>query len=152
MRTLLAALLLLPLAALGFASQHAPAGTFTESFLILPEEVADAAKTGRRVVVFFEQENCNPCARMARTTLADPAVVKRLRERFVLVAVDLNGARETVWMDGVARPEKALGSRLGVRGTPTLLFLDERGSIVQQFSGYRDPQAFLAVLEAAAPR
>ncbi len=152
MRTFLIAWLLFPLLAFAGVTEHAPKGTFADSFLILPEEVRDAAKAGRRVIVFFEQEGCPACLRMARTTFADGAVTQRLRRRYVLIAVDLNGARETIWADGVARPEKALAKQLGVNATPTVMILDEQGRVAQQFVGYRDPQSFAAILDAAAPR
>ncbi|TAK50516.1 MAG: thioredoxin family protein [Betaproteobacteria bacterium] len=152
MRTIVIALLLVPLLGFAGASEHAPKGTFADTFLILPEEVRDAAKAGRRVIVFFEQEGCPACLRMARTTFVDGAVTQRLRRQFVLIAVDLNGARETVWLDGVARPEKALARQLGVNATPTVLILDEQGRIAQQFVGYRDPKSFAAMLDAAASK
>ena len=152
MRTLLIGWLLCPLLALAGVTEHAPKGTFSDSFLIFPEEVRDAAKAGRRVVAFFEQEGCPACLKMARTTFSDGAVAERLRQRFTLVAVDIFGARETVWADGVARPEKDLAKQLGITGTPTVIILDEQGRPVQRFIGYRDARAFLAILDAAAPR
>jgi len=152
MRTFLTAWLLFPFLAFAGVTEHAPKGTFADSFLIVPEEVRDAAKAGRRVIVFFEQEGCPACLRMARTTFADDAVTQRLRRQFVLIAVDLNGARETIWVDGVARPEKALAKQLGVNATPTVMIFDEQGRAVQQFVGYRDPKSFAAILDAAAPR
>lgn len=151
-RTILLALLLGPWLAFAGVTEHAPKGTFTESFLIVSEDVRDAAKAGRRVIVFFEQEGCPACLKMARTTFVDDAVKERLRGRFVLIAADINGARETVWMDGVARPEKALAAQLGIRGTPTVLILDEQGRAVQQFVGYRDAKSFAAILDTAAPK
>jgi len=152
MRTALIALLLFPLLTFAGATEHAPKGTFSDSFLIVPEDLRDAAKAGRRVVVFFEQDGCPACLKMARTTLADRAVVERLRSRFVLLAVNIFGARETVWVDGIARSEKNLARHLGVTGTPTVVILDEQGRRAQQFVGYRDSRAFLAILDAAAPR
>jgi len=152
MRNALIALLLLPVLALAGASEHAPKGTFADSFLVIPEEVGDAARTGRRVILFFEQENCPACLRMARTTFVDPAVTERLRKRYVLIAIDLFGSRDTVWTDGSGGTEKALAAKLGIRATPTVMILDERGKTVEQFVGYRDPRAFLAILEVAAPR
>jgi thioredoxin-related protein len=152
MRTILAAFLLAPLLAWALPSDSAPQGTFADSFLIFPEEVRDAAKAHRRVVVFLEQEGCPACLKMARTTLVEPAVVERLRRNFVLIALDIFGARETTWVDGVSRPEKALAERLDVRGTPTVVILDEQGRVTERFLGYRDPHAFVAILDAAAPK
>lgn len=152
MRATLIALLLVPLLAIAGASEHAPKGTFADSFLILPEEVRDAARSGRRVIVFFEQEGCPACLKMARTTFVDGVVTERLRRQYVLVAIDIFGARETTWIDGTARSEKALAAQLGIRGTPTVMFLDEQGKAIRQFVGYRDPKSFAAILEAVAPK
>ena len=152
MRSVLAAFLLWPLLAFAGASEYAPKGTFADSFLIIPEEVRDAAKAGRRVILFFEQEDCPACLKMARTTFVDSAVTERLRSRFVLIAVDLFGARDTVWTDGVGQSEKTFAAKLGIRATPTVMILDEHGKIVQQFVGYRDAKAFAAILHAAAPK
>jgi len=152
MRNALAALLLLPIVALAGASEYAPKGTFADSFLVVPEVVGDAAKSGRRVILFFEQEGCPACLRMARTTFVDAAVTERLKSRFVLIAVDLFGSRDIVWTDGTSGTEKVLAAKLGIRATPTVMILDERGKAVQQFVGYRDPHAFLSILEAATPR
>lgn len=152
MRTVLIALLLVPLLAFAGVTEFAPKGTFSDSFLIVPEDVRDAAKAGRRMVVFFEQDGCPACLKMARTTFADDAVAQRLRQRFVLVAVDIFGARETVWVDGVARSEKDLARHLGVTGTPTVFVLDEQGRSARRFVGYRDARAFRAILDATAPQ
>jgi len=152
MRSGLIALLLVPLLTFAGLTEHAPKGTFSDSFLILPEDVRDAAKAGRRVVLFFEQEGCPACLKMARTTFANGTVAERLRQRFVLVTVDIFGARETVWLDGVARSEKDLARHLGITGTPTVVILDEQGRSARQFVGYRDARAFLAILDAATPK
>jgi len=150
MRAFLTAWLLFPLLALAGVTEHAPKGTFTDSFLILSEDVRDAAKAGRRVIVFFEQDGCPACLKMARTTFSDASVTERLKQRFVLVAVDIFGSRETVWVDGVTRPEKGLAAQLDIRATPTVMILDEQGKVAQQFVGYRDPKSFAAILDAAA--
>jgi len=152
MRAVLLSLLCVPLLALATASDHAPKGIFAESFLDIPEDVRDAAKSRRRLIVFFEQDGCPSCIRMGRVTFADATVAERLKRGFVLLAVNVFGARDTVWTDGVSRSEKALGAHVGVRGTPTVVILDEKGQVAQRFVGYRDPAAFLEILDTAAPK
>ncbi len=126
MRAFLIAWLLFPLLAFAGVTEHAPKGTFSES--------------------------CPACLKMARTTFADGAVAERLRQRFVLLVVDIFGGREMVWLDGVARSEKDLAKHLGITGTPTVMILDEQGRSARQFIGYRDARAFQAILDAAAPK
>jgi thioredoxin-related protein len=62
--------------------------------------------------------------------------------------------REDVTDEQVARrmSEKDLTRRLGLRATPTLLFLDESGALAERASGYLEPRAFVALLERASPR
>jgi thioredoxin-related protein len=149
---ILAFLLLMPLMSLGGVAELAPKGTFQDSFLVFPEDVRDAARDKRRVIVFFEQEGCPACLRMAKETFADAAVAARLRKEFVLIALDTFGARDTTWVDGRSRPEKDLARHLGIRGTPTVMILDERGQTAQSFVGFRDARAFGAILDTSGPR
>ncbi len=146
------ALLVVPIVSLAGVTEHAPAGTFQETFLVLPEDVADAARAKKRVIVFFEQEGCPACLRMARETFADEGIAARLRRDFVLLALDTFGARETTWLDGRSRPEKELARHLGIRGTPTVMILDERGQTAHRFVGFRDARAFGAILDSSGPR
>ncbi|HLE67695.1 MAG TPA: thioredoxin fold domain-containing protein [Burkholderiales bacterium] len=152
MRLAWLAFLCVPLIALAGVTEHAPKGTFSDTFLIVPEDVRDAARANKRVIVFFEQEGCPACLKMARTTFADRSVSDVLRRRFVMVALDIHGARETTWLDGKPRPEKDLARYLGIQATPTVLVLDEHGKVVERFVGYRNPRAFGAILQAASPR
>jgi thioredoxin-related protein len=63
------------------------------------------------------------------------------------------GDREVTWTDGKAMSEKRLTAALQVHATPTLVFFDEDGRIVQRASGFIAPREFEALLErASGPR
>lgn len=124
-------------------------GVFQDSFLIFPEEVHDAAREGKRVIVFIEQQGCPYCRRMAQVTFADPGIAETLKTKFDMIALDMYGALNTVWVDGKARTEKELARHLQVRGTPTIVFLDEKGEVIERVVGYRSPSQFRAILERA---
>lgn len=150
MRVLLA--LALCLAALGARGQQ-PVEVpewFPESFLEFPQDAQEAARERKRLMLYFWQPGCTYCKRMKETTLAEPAIVERLRRQFVPVALNLFGAREAEWMDGRRMSEKALAGTLGIRGTPTLIFLDEKGAEVLRLVGYVPPERFAQALQAAA--
>jgi thioredoxin-related protein len=123
---------------------------FAQSLLVLPEEIADAAKENKRVVLYFEQEGCPYCKRMVDVTFRDPKVSGRMQERFVPIALDIWGDREVTTPDGKAMSEKRLASQLKVQFTPTLVFLDEKGGVAARVNGYYPPERFLAALDAAA--
>lgn len=141
-----AALLAAPEASVGVRN-YDTCGVFQDSFLMFPEEVCDAARAGKREIAFIEQVGCPYCRRMMQVTFADRRIVETLKTRFYMVALDMYGVLNTVWVDGKARSEKALARHAQVRGTPTMLFLDEMGEVVERVVGYRSPSEFQAILE-----
>ena len=125
---------------------------FAESFLEFPQDVKEAARDGKRLMLYFWQDGCPSCRRMKETTFADRASVEETRRHFVPVALNVYGEREAQWTDGRTMREKELARELGVRGTPTLLFLDERGAVVVRRVGYLPPERFGATLAEAKRR
>jgi len=144
--------------ALSFASLAAQAQAgevpdwFAESFLEFPQDVKEAARDGRRLMLYFWQDGCPACRRMKQTTFADRAIVDATRAHFVPVALNVFGEREVQWIDGRTLREKELAHGLGVRGTPTMLFLDERGAVILQKVGYLPPERFAGALAEARRR
>ena len=125
---------------------------FAASFLDFRDEVADAAREGKRVMVYVGQDGCPYCTRLMTANFSQPDIVATTRAKFVAIALDLWGDRETTWTDGRVEPEKALARRLDVMFTPTLLFLDESGKVVVRLDGYWPPQRFRAVLDYVAAK
>ena len=120
---------------------------FAETMLDARDEVADAAKQGKRLMVYFWLEGCPYCERMTRETFRDPAVLERLKRGFVPVGVNVRGDRDIGWTDGSTLTEKQLTAALKVRATPTLLFLDAGGAVALRLTGYMDAAEFLRALE-----
>lgn len=140
------------LAALPARANEIPAW-FTETFLDAREDAAEAAKQGRRVVYYFWLEGCPYCEKMERGTFRDPGVVERMKRELVAVAINVRGDREVTWTDGTKLTEKTLTSRLKIRGTPTLVFLDEQAGVALRTTGYLGPEEFSRALDRArAPR
>ena len=147
MRTLV--LLALFLVSLTGKTQELPAW-FAQSLLVLPEEVADAAKENKRVVLYFEQDGCPYCKRMVEVNFREPKIAGRMQERFVPIAINIWGDREVTTPDGKAMSEKQLAAHFKVQFTPTMIFFDEKGGIALRINGYYPPERFLAALDAAA--
>jgi thioredoxin-related protein len=142
------AILLLAFSGSVFA-QELP-GWFAQSLLVLPEEIADAAKENKRVVLYFEQDGCPYCKRMVEVNFRDPRIAGRMQERFVPIALNIWGDREVTAPDGKAMSEKQLAAQLKIQFTPTLIFFDEKGGVALRVNGYYPPERFLAALDAAA--
>ena len=125
---------------------------FASTFLDFREDVGDAARDGRRLLVYFGQDGCPYCKQLMTTNFSQRAIVEKTRKNFVTVALNLWGDREVTWLDGRVMSEKELARLLNVQFTPTLLFFDEKGAVVVRLNGYYPPQRFEAVLDYVAGR
>ncbi len=96
---------------------------FLNSFLVLKDDLADAAGQGKRLAILWDQRGCPYCQEMHRVNFADPAVNDFIRERFAVVQLDLFGSREVVDFDGQAMTEKELARKYAIAFTPTIQFL-----------------------------
>ena len=141
--------LLLALLLAGAISAHAREVPewFAETVLDARDEAADAAKQGKRLMLYFWLEGCPYCQRMTSVTFRDPAVIERLKRSFVPVGVNVRGDRDLGWTDGAMLTEKQLTAKLEVRGTPTIVFLDANGKIVLRRVGYVAPAEFARLLD-----
>lgn len=125
---------------------------FSETFLDVGEDIRDAARDGRRLMLYFGQDGCPYCRKLMLTNFSQRAIVEKTRRHFVAVALNIWGAREVTWLDGRVLPEKDFARLLDVQFTPTLLFFDEQGAVVARLNGYYPPHLFEAVLDYAAGR
>ena len=127
-------------------------GWFKETFLDIREDAREAAAEGKRLLLYFGQDGCPYCRRLMQVNFGQKQIVDRTRRSFNAVAINIWGDRELTWTDGKRRDEKEFAAFLKVQFTPTLLFLDERGSIVLRLNGYYPPHRFQAALDFAAGR
>ncbi len=123
---------------------------FQETFLDFREDVREATKQGKRLMIYFGQDGCPYCRQLMRVNFSQKDIVDRTRGSFVAVAVNVWGDRETRWTDGKTQSEKALAARLGIQFTPTLLFLNEKGSVALRVNGYYPPHQLRAALDYVA--
>jgi len=123
---------------------------FSETFLDFPEDVRDAAREKKRVLLYFGQDGCPYCKELMQTNFTQRAIVDKTRRHFVAIALNVWGDRDTTWIDGRRMTEKELARALRVQFTPTVLFLDEKGTVVARLNGYYPPQRFSAALDYAA--
>lgn len=157
LRAWLAAALLVMVAGTARAQEPSPHAIdipawFALSFLDLREDVRDAARDGKRVMVYFGQDGCPYCKLLMVNNFSQKSIVDRMQRDFVAVAVNMWGDREVTALDGRSMTEKDFARAMNVQFTPTLLFLDEAGKVVARLNGYYPPQRFEAVLEYVAGR
>jgi len=123
---------------------------FTNSFLDIREDVAEAAAKGKRVLLYFYQDGCPYCAKLLDTNFALQDIEARTRRHFEVIAINMWGDREVTGFDGGMTTEKAFARALHIMFTPTLLFLNERGAVVLRINGYYPPHKFSTALDYAA--
>jgi len=132
-------------------AQDAP-DWFAQSLLHLPEDVAEAAREGKRVMLYFGQPGCPYCRQLMEVNFRQRPIVERMQKEFVALELSIFGDREVTWTDGRSTTEKKLAAELKVQFTPTLIFLDEKGAIAHRVNGYYPPPRFLAALDQARGR
>ncbi|MBK9018909.1 MAG: thioredoxin fold domain-containing protein [Sulfuritalea sp.] len=126
--------------------------TFVETLLEMPDDAAQAAKSGKRLLLYFGQQGCPYCKELMQTSFTQKAIVDKVNKHFVAIAFNLFGDREVTWFDGKVRSEKEFAKFLKVQFTPTVLLLDEKGTIIARINGYYPPHRFSAALDYSAQR
>jgi thioredoxin-related protein len=148
---------------IGFGPGPAPAQTpsphaieipawFSQSFLDMQDDAAEATRSGKRLLLYFGQDGCPYCKELMQTNFTQREIVDKTRRHFVPIALNIWGDREVTWVDGRRMGEKELAKLLKVQFTPTLLFLQTDGSVALRLNGYQPPGRFEAVLDYVIER
>jgi thioredoxin-related protein len=94
--------------------------------------LAQAAASGRKVILAFDMRGCPPCTAMNRSVLTSPEVKSALRG-YVPVGVDIDRAPE-------------LAARFEVYATPTYAIIDVQGRLLARREGYQPVESFVSFL------
>lgn len=125
---------------------------FQPSFLDFRRDVAEARQRGRHVMIFLHLDDCPYCARLLKENFVSGDNHDFMREHFDVIAVNVRGSLDVQWIDGVTYTEKGLAEHLKIRGTPTIIFLDQDAKMVLRIRGYREPRALRAALNYVQSR
>ncbi|HUP94940.1 MAG TPA: thioredoxin fold domain-containing protein [Burkholderiales bacterium] len=127
-------------------------GWFKSSFLDFRDDIAEAAKERKRMMIYFGQDGCPYCRELMRVNFSQKDIVEKTRRNLDAVAVNIWGDREVTWLDRKRYSEKSFAALLKIQFTPTVLFLDEKGNVVLRLNGYQPPHKFALALDYAAGR
>lgn len=125
---------------------------FKDSFLNLKEDLADAGKAGRILMVLYEQDGCPYCAQMHQIHLADPSIIARIKNGFDVVQLDIWGGRELTGFAGEKLTEKQLARKLRVQFSPTVVFYDAEGKEIHRMAGLHKLPLFKTELDFLSSR
>lgn len=123
---------------------------FKDSFLNLKDDLDEANKRNRILVLFFEQEGCPYCKQTHQVIFGDKRIVDAIKAKFDFVQLDIWGQREVTDFSGQATNEKDLSRKLGVQFTPMINFIGPDGKEIYRIAGYYPPQLFKAALDYVA--
>lgn len=125
---------------------------FKDSFFDLREDINDAAKQGKRVMIFFHQEGCPYCNLMVERNLSQANIQQLMREQLDVIEFNMWGDKEVTGLDGSTITEKEFAESLKVQFTPTLLAFNESGKIILRLNGYIPPASFKTALNFITQR
>lgn len=128
---------------------------FTDSFLELPDDLAEAKAEGKDLLILIEQKGCPYCRELHEVNFAREQIVKHLTDHYIVIQLDLFGAREVLDFDGEALEERDLTVKWGVNFTPTVVIFPSdapdtssaRAAEAFRMPGYFKPFHFLNSLE-----
>lgn len=125
---------------------------FKNSFLDLRADAAEAARGGKRLLVYFGQDGCPYCAELFNNNFSQSHIAAYTRKHFDAININMWGDREATDFDDQVLTEKQLAAKHKVWFTPTILFFDENGKQVLRVNGYYPPHQFLAALKYVAEK
>lgn len=123
---------------------------FKDSFLDFREDAADAAESGKHMLVFAHLKGCPYCDKMLRDNFVDlekdGGNRALIQKNFDSIHLNIKGSRDVAFDEDTDVTEIELAQALQIKYTPTLLFMDANNKVVTRINGYRSPREFKQVL------
>lgn len=94
---------------------------FSDTFLDMAEDLADATAQGKDLMIIIEQFGCPYCREMHEVNFEREDIVSYIEEHYLVVQLNMWGSREVTDFDGEAMEEKDLVRKWFVSFTPTTL-------------------------------
>ena len=124
---------------------HQMPGWFKDSFLDIKEDAAEAAKSGRHLLLFMTLNGCPYCTKMLDKVFAGDK--NYISKHFDSIGINIKGDRMVTPPGGKEISEKKYASLQRVVFTPTIIFLDGKAKPVYRVNGYWNPTMFRHALE-----
>ncbi|MFK5894219.1 MAG: thioredoxin fold domain-containing protein [Pseudomonadota bacterium] len=134
--------------------EHKSYPWFKQSFLDLQDDLSEAKEQNKGLILYFHQEGCPYCKKLLNDNFTRPELVKKLRNQYDFIAINMWGDRTVIDFDGKDLTEKSLAVKLKVMFTPTMIFFnsnqDPGGQVEFRLNGYYSPDKFNTLLDYLA--
>jgi len=115
-------------------------------WLSFDEGITLAEKEEKPVVIDFYTSWCRWCKVMDEKTFSDPEVSSYLSEHFVTIRINAESRSEKFTFKGTEYTPVQLTRAFGVRGFPSLAYLDGEGELITIVPGFVPKETFLPFL------
>lgn len=128
------------------AEQAVETKTVENEWLSFGEGIELAQKQGKPVVIDFYTSWCRWCKVMDEKTFSDAEVQAYLAEHFVSIRLNAENRTDRYSFDGKEYSPVELTRAFGVRGFPSLAYLDREGELITIVPGFVPKDTFLPFL------
>lgn len=109
-----------------------------------------AKSDNKYIMLFFRTRFCKWCNLMERTSFADREVIRRLRDDFTCIKIDLDVNDKVMELGGNKISNRDVAGMFGVLAYPYFVFLDPDQNNIGVLPGYIEKSNFVLVLEYIA--
>ncbi|HMA76621.1 MAG TPA: thioredoxin fold domain-containing protein [Candidatus Krumholzibacteriaceae bacterium] len=142
-RVMLAGIILFSFSGCGGSGSDGPSAKWHS----VEEGLSLAEKKDKTVVIDFYTSWCKWCEVMEERTFSKQEVVKYLEENFICVRVNAEDKENRFIYMGDEYSPRSLARKFGVKGYPSLAYLESDGELIQVVPGFIPPETYIKVLK-----
>jgi len=118
-------------------------GSGENKWLAFDEGLALAKSEKKPVVIDFYTNWCRWCKVMDKQTFSKPEISSFLAEHFVSIRINAESRNERYEYKGKMYTPAELTRKFRIRAYPSIVYLDEEGSLIKVVPGYQPPERYL---------